>query len=193
MAEQQALKPDSWMAFDARLRGYVRRRVDPASVDDVVGAILLRLVQRQDDLKKARNPIAWAMRVAANAVIDHHRRRASERGALARVAEDAASRPGAAENDEADAGEELANCLVPLIHSLPESYAEALMLTDIEGLTQRDAAERLGLSLSGVKSRVQRGRGKLKQALLRCCQVQLDSRGGILDYRRRSEDSCGRC
>jgi RNA polymerase sigma-70 factor (ECF subfamily) len=53
---------------------------------------------------------------------------------------------------------------------------------EMKGLPQRELSERLAVSLSGAKSRVQRGREKLKALLLRCCQVELDKRGNILDY-----------
>lgn len=43
-----------------------------------------------------------------------------------------------------------------------------------------EAAARLGLSTSGMKSRVQRGRSKLEQAILRCCAVALDCRGEVI-------------
>ena len=183
---------EAWTGFESRLRGYVRRRVDPAAVDDVVGGILLRLVQHQDDLMAARNPVAWAYRVAANAVTDHHRRRASERQALTQAQEDAM--PGVTGADEeSSAAEDLARCLIPLIKGLPAPYGEALLLTEIEGLTQAAAAERLGLSLSGMKSRVQRGRRKLRAALLGCCTVQTDQRGGVVDYTLRRGGTPLRC
>lgn len=193
MTEQVTLGNDSWIGFETRLRGYVRRRVDPGSVDDVVGSILLRLVQHQDDLKAAHSPIAWALRVAANAVTDHHRRRASERRAMTQAEFEALGVPTAENPEENPASDDLALCLVPMLRALPAPYGDALMLTDIEGLTQAQAAARLGLSLSGMKSRVQRGRRKLKQALLRCCTVELDRRGGILDYHQRSSDRCSGC
>ena len=86
--------------------------------------------------------------------------------------------PAAAEYEDATAASEIARCLVPLIRDLPQPYSEALLLTEIEGLTQAAAAARIGISVSGMKSRVQRGRAKLKRALLRCCTVQVDRRGG---------------
>ena len=49
---------------------------------------------------------------------------------------------------------------------------------ELEGLTQQTAAKRMGLSLSGMKSRVQRGRARLKQMLDDCCLIELDRRGG---------------
>lgn len=193
MTEQTALTQDVWIAFDARLRRYVRQRVDPASVDDVVGGILLRLVQHQDDLKAARSPIAWALRVAANAVTDHHRRGASAQRAMAQAELEELGHAEAASVTEWPMADDLARCLVPMVRALPSPYGEALLLVDIDGLTQAQAAERVGISRSGMKSRVQRGRRKLKQALLRCCTIELDRRGGIVDYRRRTEDNCERC
>ena len=61
------------------------------------------------------------------------------------------------------------------------------------GLDPKDAAEKLGVSISGMKSRVQRGRRKLKNVLLNCCEVELDRRGGPVDYRRRNPDACDCC
>jgi len=42
-------------------------------------------------------------------------------------------------------------------------------------------AERLGVSLSGAKSRVQRGRERLRQGLLDCCAIEIGRRG-IVGY-----------
>ena len=188
MTKQISLNNDAWMEFETRLRGYVRRRVDPSSVDDVVGGILLRLAQNQAGLTAARNPIAWALRVAGNAVADHHRRNAAERRALAEVKQS----PGPEQLAASDTtpAEDLAACLLPMVRALPETYAEALLLTDMGGVAQAAAAKRLGLTTSGMKSRVQRGRRLLKEALLRCCRVELDRRGGVVDYSRR-QTGCG--
>ena len=177
MTAPSAITSDAWNGFRARLTGYVRRRVDPASADDVVGAVLLRLVRHQEALKSADNPTAWMLRVAANAVADHHRRRAVERRALDTLVADEGTGGDATTTDDETATAEFARCLIPFIKDLPPAYGEALMLTDIEGLTQAEAADRLGLSVSGMKSRVQRGRAKLKQALLRCCAVETDRWG----------------
>ena len=152
----------------------------------MVGAVLLRLVRHQDALKAADNPTAWMLRVAANAVADHHRRRAVEYRAIAEYAAQAPDDAEAAEPIDRAAKAEFAGCLLPFMHDLPPRYREALMLTDIEGLTQAEAARRLGLSVSGMKSRVQRGRAKLKHALLRCCAFETDKWGTVLDYQPRA-------
>ena len=120
---------------------------------------------------------------------DYYRRR----GAFERATEALAAAPSTvSENEDAAAEEELSQCLRPLIATLPETYGQALELTELEGRTQGEAAEALGLSLSGMKSRVQRGRSKLKEVLLDCCHVEIDRRGGVVGYEPRDRAQC-RC
>ena len=69
-----------------------------------------------------------------------------------------------------------------MIRSLPDGYWEAVQLAEVEGLPQQAVADRLGLSLSGAKSRIQRGRAMLKDALDQCCHFEFDSRGNMMDY-----------
>ncbi len=77
---------------------------------------------------------------------------------------------------------ELLPCIRAMVLALPDQDRQALILTEYQGLTQKELGERLGLSLSGAKSRVQRAREKLKQQLLACCHFEVDRRGHILDY-----------
>ena len=70
-----------------------------------------------------------------------------------------------------------------MIQELPAKYQEALRLTEFEGLTQNALAQRLGLSLPGAKSRVQRAKEQLKEILLQCCHFEFDRLGKIIDYR----------
>ncbi len=72
-----------------------------------------------------------------------------------------------------------------MVRDLPETYREALRLTEYQGLSQKELGERLGISFSGAKSRVQRARAKLKQQLLACCHFQFDYAGQIIDYQSR--------
>lgn len=94
---------------------------------------------------------------------------------------------------ECQPGKVLAGCLEPLVERLPEPYLDAVTLTELNGLNQKEAADELGVSLSGMKSRIQRGRGKLKDLLLDCCKIEVDRRGAVIDYERRNEGTCGGC
>lgn len=53
------------------------------------------------------------------------------------------------------------------------------------------SSKQLRISLSGMKSRLQRGRKQLKQMLDDCCLIELDGRGGVIDYRTRSTECDG--
>ena len=124
----------------------------------------------------------WLYRIAANAIADHYR---------ARRPWDASPDDVAASEAEHDYVAELATCLAPLISELPETYRAALVLSEIEGLPHRKVAERFKISLSGAKSRVQRGREKLRQRLLHCCDIEF-GRSGISGYAPRDKNSeCG--
>jgi RNA polymerase sigma-70 factor (ECF subfamily) len=80
-----------------------------------------------------------------------------------------------------------------MVERLPQPYREAVELAEFEGLTQRALADRLGISLSGAKSRVQRAREQLRTMLLDCCRIETDARGGVVDCQRteRSDGYCG--
>jgi RNA polymerase sigma-70 factor (ECF subfamily) len=96
--------------------------------------------------------------------------------------------------DDASVERELASYVAMFVALLPSPYREALTLTELEGLTQKQAADILGISLSGMKSRVQRGRQQLRGALEDCCHIALDVRGRVLSCEPRTDgklpDSC---
>ncbi len=176
----------AWSEFQSRLRRYVGGRVDPAWADDVTGDIVLRLLRQQDSLRQARDPLAWTYRVAANVIADHHRRRSIEARALEQLGEEAeVSDPVPRVRDREAVRRRLKECLLPFTLELPPKYAEALLLTSFQGMSQVAAAGRLGLSVSGMKSRVQRARALLKQRLLDCCDFEQDRRGRVIDMQPR--------
>ncbi len=86
------------------------------------------------------------------------------------------------------AEQSLAPFLSFLIEGLPSNYREALTLTELDGLTQVEMGRRLGLSPSGAKSRVQRGRAMVREQLLDCCHVELDRRRRVIDFQPASPE-----
>jgi RNA polymerase sigma-70 factor (ECF subfamily) len=130
-------------------------------------------------------------------MVDYYRSSAGRREVASGGAEDLAAASAEAQansqDDERAALQELAGCMTPMIRQLPPAYREAVTLADLEGINQTDAAARAGVSLSAMKSRIQRGRQQLKAALEDCCRVQLDRRGTIVAYDPRKPNSCGPC
>jgi RNA polymerase sigma-70 factor (ECF subfamily) len=109
-----------------------------------------------------------------NVIVDHARARPTANGEPA----DATAAPD--DDDEHAAAQDLAGALAFFVAALPSPYREAITLTELEGRTQREAAEMVGVSLSGMKSRVQRGRARLRAMLEACCEIALDVRGRVI-------------
>ena len=128
----------------------------------------------------------WVYQVARSAIAEHRRQAARHPLAGAAPAEQAAPDLGD-EGDDGAVARELATYIAPFVAMLPSPYREALTLTELEGLTQAEAAERLGVSWSGMKSRVQRGRVQLRAALEACCAIERDVRGKVVGFERRSD------
>jgi RNA polymerase sigma-70 factor (ECF subfamily) len=189
-----------WRKVQDRLRAFVARRVESeAETDDILQEVFLRVHQRLDGLKDQRRLAPWLFQIARHAIVDHYRTPARRREVPVGLASDldadrsAPAPPFAGMSpDSAELRAELAACLRPMIGRLSAPYREAVMLVELDGVTQQAAAKRLGLSPSGVKSRVQRGRRQLKRMLDECCLIQLDRRGGVAEYALR-DARCNPC
>ena len=180
-------REDRWREAVEQVREFVAGRVgDPELAADITQDILVRSIAA-GALDRVENPTAWLYHSARNAVIDHYRtRRTSDPSdELERWPE-----PEPPDNRPNQATQDLARCLEPLVGELPELGREALRRVDIDGETQADAARQLGISISGMKSRVQRARRQLKDLLTGCCHVDVDATGGVSGYRA-SAPSCG--
>jgi RNA polymerase sigma-70 factor (ECF subfamily) len=188
--------PDElWSDLHERLRGFVGRRIgDPDTADDLAQDVLLRLHRSLGGLRAEERLDAFAYRIARNTIIDHYRARASAREAPAApdelIARIDADRGINQDTDETRGRQELARCLEPLVKRLPEPYREALTLTDLGTLSQVEAARLAGLSISGMKSRVQRARAQVHALLTDCCRVALDGQRQIAEVRRTGPCAC---
>ena len=184
-----------WSELRANIRGFVGRRVrQPADVDDIVQRVFLQVHRALPTLRDSDRLHAWVYQTTRRAIADYYRAPSHTREVPAGAAVDLAPQVADAADDYADGSalQELSACLKPLINSLGPADQQALQLVEFDGVTQVEAAERLGLSVSGMKSRVQRARLHLRTALDECCRIALDRRGGIISYEART-DQCGTC
>ena len=174
-----------WQGLARTLHGFILRRVrDPHVAEDVLQDVFVKVHQGLPLLRDEERLEAWIYRIARNTITDLYRSRHIEVEATDTLP---------VQEPSADATAELAACVHGLVDSLPNPYREAILHAELGDLTQRELAERLGLSLSGAKSRVQRGRAKLKELLLACCEVELDASGRIADYTPRARRGCSAC
>ena len=76
---------------------------------------------------------------------------------------------------------EIGEYLKTVIFELPNKYQEALLLYEFENLKHKEIAEKLQISVSGSKTRVQRAREMVKLMVAQCCNFEFDAYGNIID------------
>lgn len=179
------LQDRMWSEYRARLHRFIRKRVDdPLLADDLVQDVFVKAYGQREQLRGQEKLLPWLYQITRNTIIDHFRRRKPT------ATLDEAVVVAETEWDES-AQRELACCVLPFIQRLPAAYQQAVTRAEINGAKLKQVAEEQGLSLSGAKSRVQRGRQMLKDMFLECCRIEHDRRGGVSDYEPRA--ACGNC
>ena len=163
-----------WHEFRDRLRAFVARRVPDADVDDIVQVLFLRLHQNLPALRDAERVHAWLYSAARRAIADRYRapmrRREVPAGGAAEL-EAMATVDSAPGDPDADFLV-FAACLAPMVDALPAPYREAIVLADLREVRVADAARAAGVTLTAMKSRVRRGRQRLRGMLTACCDLE---------------------
>ena len=173
-----------WEKFSKPLKSFIKRRVkNDDDVDDILQNVFYKIHNSIGSLKDTDKIHAWVYRIAKNAVADFYRTHKYEEDTI-ELSEDIISET----EDELSVNGEIAQCLKAMINYLPEKHKQAIVLTEFQNLTQKEMGDRMGLSLSGAKSRVQRARVKLKEMLLGCCHLEFDRLGNVIDYQHKCND-----
>ena len=166
-----------WKRLDGSLKRFVARRVGPReAVEDIVQEIYLKIHTGLDRLRNPDRLESWVFHIARNAIIDHYRRRRPTEELTEEL------EGGKKDHEESDLENDLRGDVRAMVAGLPPIYREAIALTDLGDMSQVELARRLGISRSGAKSRVQRGRALLRDMLLDCCHFQFDRLGRVIDY-----------
>jgi RNA polymerase sigma-70 factor (ECF subfamily) len=169
--------------FSKPLKAFIAKRVsDSALAEDLLHDVFLKIHNQAGSLKNEEKLATWIFRIAQNSIFDSYRRRKQTVPPQEVVILE--------ERASEDIPEKLAPTLKALTAQLPSKYREALQLSDLEGIKQTDLAAKLGISVSAVKSRVQRARKMLKELLLECCHFEFDRYGTVFDYHPKN---CQRC
>ena len=166
---------EQWEQVYERLKVFVLPRIaDRNDADDVLQEVFLKIHDNIQSLKETDNFWSWIYQITRNAIVDYYRSKAGRSKNDAGLID--IQKLHIEPDKENEATRELTSCLEPMMSTLPKDQREALVLVEFEKLTKQEAAEKIGISVSGMKSRVQRARKKLMKMLLDCCRVELDSR-----------------
>lgn len=174
-----------WQEYHEKLRSFICGRVSHEMADDILQEVFIKIHSKIDSLKESAKFESWLYQITRNTIIDYYRSKKPDQALPEWIAQPVP-------DDEEVIRKELSVCLDPMIKELPNKYKEAVRLSEIERKTQREVAELEGISLSGAKSRVQRGRSLLKTILHQCCEFEVNQKNQIVDYQKRSKN-CKYC
>lgn len=162
-----------WRDLHHELRRFIQGRVtDESLTDDLLQDTFLKIHLGIGGLKDSGKLTAWVYQIARNVISDHFRKVKPHEPVSALA-------PAAA---EAPDYQNLSRCISAKINALPEKYRQAIVLTTFGDLPQKELASYLGISYSGAKSRVQRGREKLTELVADCDLVETGKQGEVVGH-----------
>jgi RNA polymerase sigma-70 factor (ECF subfamily) len=157
-----------------KLREFLRKRVGcDATADDLAQETLIKAFRARESLRDATRFEAWMYRIARRALIDHRRTTKSDE----RLSEE----PVAEIERDRWVTEVVARAAKCYIGLLPAEYREPVRLAEIDAVPHAEIARRLGVSLTAVKSRVRRGKQRVRAFMERDCRLTFDRRGRVVD------------
>ena len=167
--------------FHRELENFIYSKVkDKVISKDILQEVFVKIHLHQHSIKDQSKITAWIYQLTRNTIHDYYRKLVIL-NVETEIPHDVSELP--LPNEQG-----LERCVLPFIHQLPQKYKDALLLTDIKGLSQTQLAEQLNISYPAAKSRVQRARQKLKDLFTDCCYIHSDVYGNIMSYR---QHDCG--
>lgn len=172
-----------WADFHKELKAFILNKTrNSADTDDILQEVFIKIIHNIDKVNQAENLRHYLYGIVRNAINDYFRNKKQ-------IVDNSEIEEKLTEEETQSLNSKIAECCIrPFIHKLPENYREALLITEFQNISQKELAEKLNISYSGAKSRVQRGKEKLKELLLNCCSYQSDKYGNLIDPR---EKICG--
>lgn len=163
----------AWHAHERELFAWLSDRLkgDKHLASDLLQDVFVKALRMGGQFCEITQARAWLFEVARNTLIDHWRRQRQTE-----VLDEALPEP---EHDAPAAVDSLASCLPRVLAELSEADRDAITQCDLQGMSQEAYAHRLGITLAGAKSRVQRARRRLKSQLMTSCRITLDEHGAV--------------
>ena len=178
--------------FHRELLGYLKSKIrSNEDAEDILQNVFIKISSNIDKLTEEVRLKNWIFTITKNAVIDYYRVNANKK----KIAVTEAIDENVFETDDPDTTKGLDQCVGNMISLLPEEYRDIITDSEINGIKQKDLADKYGIAYSSMRSKVQRGRERLKQLFYNCCHIETDKRGNVLEAHGRSDfnEPCKPC
>ncbi len=167
-----------WLEYKNGLKYYILKKVKNEDVaNDLSHEVLMKVYNSCCSTIQIKNVRAWMFQIAHNTTIDYLKKQHKFTNII----------PENYDNEDHAFFQEANEIIKPLIQLLPDKYAIPLQLSDIEELKQKEVAQKLKLSLTATKSRIQRARNLLKEKIIECSNLEKDEKGNVISLEIKSE------
>lgn len=168
----------AYVRFGQSLLRYIRSKIrSEDDAKDILHNVFAKISGNVHALEGKKNIANWLFVITRNAIIDHYRNDGSRKQLL--TDETAASH--VMEEDSVDTTQGLDHCIHSMIGLLPDDYRSIVIDSELNGIRQKELAIKYNMPYSSLRSRVQRGREKLKRLLQDCCSIETDRHGNVLE------------
>jgi RNA polymerase sigma-70 factor (ECF subfamily) len=178
--------------FHQSLLSYIRSKIrSKEDAEDILQNVFIKISGNLNKLSEQEKLRSWIFTITRNSIIDYYRTNAAKQNTF--LDEDLEDQ--LPEEDSIDSTKGLNTCLTGMISSLPDEYKDIIIDSELKGIKQKDLAEKYNMTYPSMRSRVQRGRERLKQMLTNCCDIEADKHGNILSSTSKNNcnDSCSSC
>lgn len=168
---------------------YLKRFITDAQAEELAQEVFIKAIKGIDSFRGDASLKTWVYRIATNSLRDYLRSKSHRYDNITNHIPEQELEMCPCNSDAENSAEkviirkEMNDCIMEYILRLPENYSTVLVLSDIEGHSNREIADILELSQDTVKIRLHRARAKLKEELTEAC---------ILTYNSNNELECQR-
>lgn len=209
-----------WENFSKHLKNFIRQRAkSEADTDDILQEVFLKVHKNLHQLMRTDKLESWLFQITRNVISDFYKKQGKElkirtlapvesveswdfdkiknlnfmANGMGKILENYEEMTGKKiEGSTAEEAIDFFKILCPFLEEIDPKYGEAVYYADYLGMSQKDIAKMLNISLSGAKSRVQRGREHLKKVFFKCCDFEFDARGSVINFERKNPN-CLNC
>lgn len=175
---------DIWARFYDKLKSFILARIsDEAGAEDILQEVFIKIHSSIDTLRDETRMQSWVYQITRNAMVDYIR--STQKGIPASDFPDESADP-----DPPEPMAEALQDMAKMMDELSPEDCEALCLTELGKMSQKDYAQMIGISYSGAKSRIQRAKKKLRDMMMLCCHYQFDAYGTVIDISPRNCCCC---
>jgi RNA polymerase sigma-70 factor (ECF subfamily) len=170
--------------FHRSLLSYVRSKISSKEdAEDILQNVFIKISANANSLSEKDSLKSWLFAVTKNAVIDYYRAKSNRRS----VALDKAVSDQLLDDETGDSTKGLDSCIATMIALLPDEYRDIVKDAELNGIKQKDLAEKYNMAYPSMRSRVQRGRERLKQLFYNCCHIETDRLGNVIQAKGRPD------